>query len=127
METKNKPSESGYWQQRLVWEWSPVMTPLKVTVFFLCVGASFIPSGLYMMSSANTLWEKTIVYDSTTKMDASCSISSADAGTSCPITVTLDKDVTGPIYVYYELGNYYQNQRKYAQSLYMTQLQGTVS
>ena len=127
METKNKPSESGYWQQRLVWEWSPVMTPLKVVVFFLCVGASFIPSGLYMMSSANALWEKTIVYDSPTKMDVSCSISSADAGTSCPITVTLDRDVTGPIYVYYELGNYYQNQRKYAQSLYMTQLQGTVS
>ena len=106
--SSNRPSEGRYSQQKLL-AWSPVITPLKSIVFFLAVGASFIPSGLYLMSTMNAQWEKTIVYDSSTTMDVSCSISAANAGKACPVTVTLTQDVDGPIYVYYELGNFYQN------------------
>ena len=122
----NKPSSNAYWQQNLR-AWSPVMTPLKTILVLLSIGAAFIPTGLYIMSSMAAMYEKTIVYDSTSTMDVSCSINKANANLQCPITVTLTQDITGPIYVYYELSNYYQNQRKYAQNFYVSQLQGTVS
>ena len=123
----NKPKDSAYWQQRLP-AWSPVMTPLKIIVVMLSIGASFIPTGLYLMSSTNSLFEKTIVYDapSGTAMDVSCSISSSNVNLTCPISVTLTQDVTGPIYVYYELTNFYQNQRTYANNFYYWQMQGNV-
>lgn len=142
----NKPKESAYWQQKLK-AWSPVMTPLRIIIVLLSIGAAFIPTGLYLMSAATSQYEKTIVYDSTSTMDASCSIDTINQNLQCPvsllskllyfvfiishdsfpfpqITVTLSQDVTGPIYVYYELYNYYQNQRNYALNFYVSQLHG---
>lgn len=122
---KNRPSESRYWQQNLR-AWSPVMTPLRIIIVLLSIGAAFIPTGLYLMSASEAVYEKTIVYDSPSSPDVPCTIKAANAGLMCPITVTLSQDVTGPLYVYYELTKYYQNHRKYAQSFYVTQLQGKV-
>lgn len=123
---KNRPSESRYWQQKMH-EWSPVMTPLRIIIVLLSIGAAFIPTGLYLMSAADAIFEKTIVYDSPSSPDVPCTIKSANQGLQCPIAITLPQDVTGPIYVYYQLTNFYQNHRKYAQSFYVTQLQGTVN
>jgi len=122
----NRPSEGRYWQQRLH-AISPVMTPVRSILFFLAVGAAFIPTGLHIMGTMSTQFEKTIVYDSSSTMDMPCSISSPNAGKVCTTTVTLSQDVDGPIYVYYELGNFHQNQRKYYANFYLNQLQGNVS
>lgn len=43
------------------------------------------------------------------------------------MTFQFDEDVTGPLYFYYGLENYYQNHRRYYKSLSRTQLQGQVS
>lgn len=37
-----------------------------------------------------------------------------------------DQDVDGPVYLYYEIKNYFQNHRRYYQSLSISQLQGEV-
>jgi hypothetical protein len=60
-------------------------------------------------------------------MDLDCSISTSNEGRNCNVLVTLDEDVSGPLHVYYELRNFYQNQRAYVASLNYEQLQGTVS
>lgn len=39
---------------------------------------------------------------------------------------TFDEDADGPIYVYYELENYYQNHRRYVSSRDPYQLEGEV-
>lgn len=42
----------------------------------------------------------------------------------CYLTMTLDADIPGPVYVYYQLGNFYQNHRRYVQSRSNPQLMG---
>jgi hypothetical protein len=90
------------------------------------IGIAFVPTGTYLISSSNNLYEHTIVYDGSS-MDLDCSISTSNEGRNCNVLVTLDEDVSGPLHVYYELRNFYQNQRAYVASLNYEQLQGTVS
>lgn len=70
-----------------------------------------------------------------------CSISEQNIGRQCQVsefcrflslilmnvqlTFSFDEDVDGPLYVYYELKNFYQNHRKYVNSRDPTQLGGT--
>lgn len=65
------------------------------------------------------------IYDGS-DMDVDCSIEAQNVGRQCKISVTLDKDVSGPLNVYYELRNFYQNQRSYVASLSISQLQGSI-
>lgn len=44
---------------------------------------------------------------------------------SLQINVNIDEDVDGPLYVYYQLENFYQNHRRYVKSRSSNQLQGT--
>ncbi len=43
------------------------------------------------------------------------------------ITFSIDQDVSGPVYVYYQLTNFYQNHRRYVKSRSAYQLQGQVA
>ena len=47
-------------------------------------------------------------------------------GGECDITFTVKDDMSAPVYVYYELTNFYQNHRTYVKSFEYEQLQGTV-
>ena len=42
------------------------------------------------------------------------------------LTFNVGEDVPGPVYVYYELENFYQNHRRYVQSRSASQLEGEV-
>ena len=44
--------------------------------------------------------------------------------TSTTITITTDKDMAAPVYVYYQLDNFYQNHRRYVKSRSDGQLRG---
>ena len=44
---------------------------------------------------------------------------------NCSITINLEKDMKAPIFVFYELHNFYQNHRRYIRSKSSTQLAGT--
>lgn len=43
---------------------------------------------------------------------------------TCTITLTIDTDIPGPVYVYYQISNMYQNHRRYVRSRSDTQLAG---
>jgi hypothetical protein len=45
----------------------------------------------------------------------------ADPPTPCILPVVVEKDMTAPIYFYYELSNFYQNHRRYVKSRRHTQ------
>lgn len=51
-----------------------------------------------------------------------CRIEIADAGKMCELSVTLDEDMDGPIHVFYEISNFYQNHRSYVKSMSWDQL-----
>ncbi|RYH16272.1 hypothetical protein EON65_30385 [archaeon] len=69
------------------------------------------------------MYEKTIIYDGD-DIDVDCKITTSNEGKPCTLTFTFDEDVTGPLYVYYELQNYYQNHRRYVSSVDYYQLNG---
>jgi len=48
-------------------------------------------------------------YDDTTECEN-------NIGSTCSINITLDDDMKEPIFVYYELRNFYQNHRNYVKS-----------
>ena len=43
----------------------------------------------------------------------------------CTLNFTIDSTISGPIYVYYQLDNFYQNHRRYVKSRSFNQLKGT--
>ncbi len=120
---KNRPKADGFRQQKLP-AWQPIMTPIKVVVIFIVIGIIFIPTGVSLLSSSSQIYEKSIKYDGESGLDENCSIQEQNEGKSCSLDFTFDKDVKGPIYVYYELENFYQNHRLYVSSLTYAQLAG---
>ena len=42
----------------------------------------------------------------------------------CNIEIEIEQDITAPVYVYYQLDNFYQNHRRYVKSRSNTQLMG---
>lgn len=113
-----KPSESAFKQQKLP-AWQPILTPRWVIGTFIVVAVVFIPIGIVILDASNKVQEYAIEYqDKCTDMVN---------GKSCTNNVTLSvtKDMKAPVYVYYELSNFYQNHRRYVQSRSDEQLRGS--
>lgn len=117
-----RPPDTPFKQQRMA-AWQPILTPLKVVAIFGVIGIIFVPVGVSLLSTSNSIYERTITYDGSGK-DVDCTISRQNEGLPCLINFELVEDVTGPLYVYYELQNFYQNHRRYVKSRSAYQLQG---
>eukprot|EP00769_Ergobibamus_cyprinoides_P004462 gnl/Ergobibamus_cyprinoides/656.p1 GENE.gnl/Ergobibamus_cyprinoides/656~~gnl/Ergobibamus_cyprinoides/656.p1 ORF type:complete len:331 (+),score=101.46 gnl/Ergobibamus_cyprinoides/656:126-995(+) len=63
--------------------------------------------------------EYTDAFTLTARYDTLCAV-----GNVCEVPLVIAEDVPGPIYAYYELGNYFQNFRTYVQSISFKQLLG---
>eukprot|EP00596_Hydrurales_sp_CCMP1899_P008681 CAMPEP_0119034246 /NCGR_PEP_ID=MMETSP1177-20130426/1252_1 /TAXON_ID=2985 /ORGANISM="Ochromonas sp, Strain CCMP1899" /LENGTH=372 /DNA_ID=CAMNT_0006991549 /DNA_START=95 /DNA_END=1210 /DNA_ORIENTATION=+ len=118
-----KPSGDSFRQQKMS-SWGPVMTPSKIIVAFIAIGIFFIPTGTSIYSLSKDMFEQRIVYDGSDPSDVQCQIDKQNEGKKCKISFTFDKDVTGPVLVYYELKRFYQNHRIYVNSYSYVQLQG---
>lgn len=70
------------------------------------------------------MYESKVTYDS--GAGSSCSISQANEGKLCQVTFEFTEDVDGPLHLYYELKNFFQNHRRYYLSYDALQLQGEV-
>lgn len=129
METakKNKPSNSAFKQQRLK-AWQPILTPNWVIGTFIVIGILFIPLGIVLLSAADSVIEYQAVYDGTLTTDgtyvaqARHQSSPVPVGTSKTITFDIKEKMSGKVYVYYELDNFYQNHRRYVKSRMDAQL-----
>ena len=119
----NKPDDSNFKQQRLP-AWQPVLTPFRIIMVFLIIGLIFVPVGVYLRNASMDLKEMKVTYDGPDKSDqkSNCKVNSDSS--SCKIEFTFEEEWKGPVYVYYELENYYQNHRRYVQSRDHKQLAG---
>eukprot|EP01035_Chromulina_nebulosa_P018686 gene18686-24439_t len=86
------------------------------------IGIIFLPIGTYLTSSQSQVYEQTFIYD---QDDTSpCHIDNRNQGLSCKVNFTITEDIDDDLYLYYKLSNFYQNHRRYVQSLSIAQLQG---
>lgn len=119
---KNRPPDDAFRQQRLQ-AWQPIMTPLKVIIIFVAIGIAFIPSGIRLIDESNEIYMDTIEYDGPDQ-SLDCSISEPNVMRKCTAHFNITEDVDGPIFVYYQLTNFFQNHRAYVSSRCPLQLEG---
>ncbi|KAF7842885.1 putative ALA-interacting subunit 2 [Senna tora] len=118
----------------------PVLTPATVIATFLLMGFVFIPVGLVTLRASNTVVEivdrydiecipeeyrsNKVAYIKDDSISKNCSrfikmdfmeSRAIPESTTVPFKVVL-KPMRAPIYIYYQLDNYYQNHRRYVKS-----------
>ncbi|CCI42271.1 unnamed protein product [Albugo candida] len=141
-EKSRKPEDTPFKQQRLK-AWQPILTPNWVIGTFFVVGLIFIPIGVVLHTESENVVEYSIQYDgkntpSTSQNIANfgrgCYLETEDEGNTfnytkrgCLVTFDIQKHMKAPIFVYYQLDNFYQNHRRYVQSRSDAQLRGDAS
>ncbi|KAI3893540.1 hypothetical protein MKW92_006011 [Papaver armeniacum] len=115
-----KPKYSKFFQQEMP-SCKPHLTPkLEISVFVL-IGVIFIPIGVACLLASKNVVEIVDRYDADcippSKRDNPLSfIQNATYNKSCTRKITVTKNMTQPIYVYYQLENFHQNHRRYFMS-----------
>jgi hypothetical protein len=114
-----RPKYSKFTQQELP-ACKPILTPKWVISVFTIVGVIFIPIGVASLLASRDVVEVVDRYDSaclpSNVSDKVAYIQNPDSNKNCTRKVKITKDMTQPIYVYYQLDNFYQNHRRYVKS-----------
>ena len=122
-------ADSDLYQQRLK-AWQPILTPFWAIVVFSAVGVLFVALGFACQKASQDVVELRLQYDGA-GADAqapACAVGNFYNGTKrCRLTLTAPSAMKGPLFVYYELTNFYQNHRRYIKSRDDPQLAGLVS
>lgn len=95
--------------------WQPVPSLTKTIIMFFVLAIIFLALGIPMIIFSSNIQQYSIRYDN------QCQIST---NTTCSLILTIPTFMQGPIFVYYELRNFYQNHRLYAKSISYDQLKG---
>ncbi|KAJ4974348.1 hypothetical protein NE237_007522 [Protea cynaroides] len=115
-----KPQYSRFTQQELP-ACKPILTPGWVITIFIFVGIIFIPIGLASLFASERVVEIVDQYDKDCvpnkySEDMVGFIQSSETNKTCSRTLTVPKLMKSPVYVYYQLDNFYQNHRRYVKS-----------
>nr|XP_045011178.1 cell cycle control protein 50B [Jaculus jaculus] len=124
-----QPDNTAFTQQRLP-AWQPLLSAGITLPLFFCAGLAFIGLGLALFYSSNGIQE--LEYDYTGDAGAGSCARCAAQGQgrappprcSCAWDFSLPELFPGPVYLYYELTNFYQNNRRYGVSRDDEQLSG---
>ena len=121
------PPENSPLKQQTLRAWRPILTPRLVIMLFANCGIIFVPIGAAIVGFSNQ-----VVEVSSVDYAASCCVSNCDSlipwervdSNPCTSTITVERAMEPPIYMYYQLTNYYQNHRRYVRSRDDNQLKG---
>ncbi|KAL2330995.1 hypothetical protein Fmac_018576 [Flemingia macrophylla] len=113
-----RPKYSKFTQQELP-ACKPILTPRAVISAFLLVSVVFVPIGVAALIASRKVVEIVYRYESkcipSNVTDRVAYIQSS-ADKTCRISLDVTKHMKSPIYVYYQLDNFYQNHRRYVKS-----------
>ncbi|KAM9466107.1 transmembrane protein 30Aa [Clarias gariepinus] len=128
-EKSEKPDNTAFKQQRLP-AWQPVLTAGSVVPAFFIIGLLFIPIGIGLFITSNTMKEFEIDYTGVER-DSPCfsctQLFSLNSTCVCSVPFTLQESFEGNVFMYYGLSNFYQNHRRYVKSRDDRQLNGDTS
>ncbi|KAG4947650.1 hypothetical protein AAZX31_15G245900 [Glycine max] len=113
-----RPKYSKFTQQELP-ACKPILTPRAVISAFLLVSIVFVPIGVASLIASRKVVEIVFRYESTCiphEVTDKVAYIQSPADKTCKISLPVDKHMKSPIYVYYQLDNFYQNHRRYVKS-----------
>ncbi|XP_043688023.1 ALA-interacting subunit 1-like [Telopea speciosissima] len=117
-----RPKYSKFTQQELP-ACKPILTPKWVISAFTIVSIIFIPIGVAALLASQDVVEIIDQYEtdclpptSRVNQDEQLKFIKSDINKTCTRTLTVPKNMKQPIYVYYQLDNFYQNHRRYVKS-----------
>ncbi|CAI0555429.1 unnamed protein product [Linum tenue] len=125
-----RPKYSKFTQQELP-ACKPILTPGWVISAFLLVSVIFVPIGVASLFASRDVVEVVDRYETAcipaqNRTNKVAYIQSS-ANKICVRTLTVPKRMKAPIYIYYELDNFYQNHRRYVKSRNDMQLRSNSS
>ena len=104
---------SKFLQQQLP-AWRPILTPVKVMIYFGVIAFfSFLFGALFYVSYGNT-----VQYE--VRYDDKCALNDQN----CEISFNVEEEIRGKVYLKYKLTNFYQNHRRFMESKSRDQLAG---
>lgn len=117
---KHRQENSRFTQQELP-AWKPILTPGWVIASFLAIALLFIPIGLFSLFASERVAEIVFRYDQLClpamyRDNATSYIQNSHINKTCIQHITVAKTMKAPIFVYYQLDNFYQNHRRYVKS-----------
>ncbi len=126
-EAPNKPANNPWYQQNVP-AYQPLLTPIKIAWILFGTGIVFIIIGLSVRSvNTNDIFTRKAQYDGdgTPSENRACKTEAADTNTPCTVEIEIKQKMEEPVYVWYEVDNFYQNHNRYMTSFSMEQLLGT--
>ncbi|KAL4334153.1 hypothetical protein GQ457_07G019100 [Hibiscus cannabinus] len=126
-----RPKYSKFTQQELP-ACKPILTPRWVISAFMLVSIVFIPIGVVSLFASRDVVEivdryETACVPANFRNDKVSFIQNETTNKICTRSLTVPKRMKQPIYVYYQLDNFYQNHRRYVKSRSDSQLKDNSS
>ncbi|KAG4097843.1 Lem3/Cdc50 [Neocallimastix lanati (nom. inval.)] len=125
----NRPEDTPFKQQRLK-AWQPLLTPINVIPLFLIIGIIFIPIGIGLYLSSESINEIILDYTNCSEgINPPVPIRQWEYDSQnhiCKLSFQIFETYKKPVYLYYRLTNFYQNHRDYSKSYDAKQLKSEV-
>jgi len=118
--------KGSLWRQQEIPAFRPLLTRERVSWTFCVVGlvAMAVGWGLKAVQS-DDVYQRKVQYDGSGADLSDCKIARANEGKECTVTIKITHKMPKPVYVYYEIENFYQNHERYLSSLDSDQLLGS--
>jgi hypothetical protein len=115
-EKEDKNSFSYAFKQQILKAWQPVPTIKSTICLFTLLGLFFLSIGIALFVMSGQISEVDVRYDTTCIGTPSV----------CQVNFNVPSDISGPVFMYYQLEGYYQNHRRYIKSRDNDQLGGII-
>lgn len=106
-------------KQQTLPAWRPIPSFRSTMITFTVFGAIFLGLGILLYLMSNQISEVVVE-----RYDDAAECNKEALPNVCSIKFNVTADIAGPVYVYYQLDNFYQNHRRYVKSRSFNQLKG---
>ncbi|EGR27197.1 ligand-effect modulator 3 LEM3 family protein, putative [Ichthyophthirius multifiliis] len=125
---EDKTKFSYAFKQQIMKAWQPVPTINSTIMLFAILSTIFLVFGIVLIILSNQIIEYSVRYDSecgdVKLVNQEDFKNNKLPNNSCKVNFDINENIEGPVFVYYELDNFYQNHRRYVKSKNINQLQG---